>query len=124
MQIVAFRKLEIEFSKLKLIFLALNCVLAFFFNKIGFLVQTIYQIILNGAKLFKSQLFSNLVLGGGRVVCSALRRTEFCGKGVVVSTLLELLGSPSALRLTGGVTGCFHDLLRRLEVSRWRRVCY
>ena len=67
------------------------------------------------------------MLGGGRVVCSALRRTEFCGKGVVVSTLLELLGLPSALRLTGGrgeVSGCFHDLLRRLEVSRWRRVCY
>ena len=58
-QIVAFRKLEIEFSKLKLFFFAQNCVLALFFTEIGFLVQTIYQIILYGTKLFKSQLFSN-----------------------------------------------------------------
>ena len=38
-QIVAFRKLEIEFSKLKLIFLALNCVLAFFLTKLVFLCK-------------------------------------------------------------------------------------
>ena len=81
-QIVAFRKLEIDFFKLKFIFFASNCVLALFFNEIGFLVQTIYQIVLNGTKLLKSQLQSNQ--------CSFSSEMELSERVLFVFFLFEL----------------------------------
>ena len=58
-QVVAVRKIEIDFFKLISFFCSKLCFDVVFFNEIGFLVQINYQIILNGTKLFKSQLFSN-----------------------------------------------------------------
>ena len=55
-QVVAVRKIEIDFFKLISFFCSKLCFEVVFFNEVGFLVQTILQIILYGTILFKCQL--------------------------------------------------------------------